>query len=182
MIYNYYPIDGMSMPFQDCLQCILFPSESRSWRHKAFTLPTYLAPAKGEVGTATLTSASLLSHSSSRVVEVLDSSRKFLGASISEKNDKTDNVGDSETISQKTVRKSTSAIHTTGSKVLVIVDVFFKVAKPLIVSLTTFHKWTGLGVKLHYTSYSCASSVSAISFTHLSLVRRSAFYVFRNYS
>ena len=177
MIYNYYPIDGMSMPFQDCLQCILFPSESRSWRDtKHSQIP------QGEVGTATLTSASLLSHSSSRVVEVLDSSRKFLGASISEKNDKTDNVGDSETISQKTVRKSTSAIHTTGSKVLVIVDVFFKVAKPLIVSLTTFHKWTGLGVKLHYTSYSCASSVSAISFTHLSLVRRSAFYVFRNYS
>lgn len=44
-----------------------------------------------------ITSASLLSHSSSRVVEVFDRSRKFLGASISEKNDKADNVGDTET-------------------------------------------------------------------------------------
>lgn len=47
-----------------------------------------------------ITSASLLSHSSSRVVEVLDKSRRFLGASISEKNDKADNVGDTETNSQ----------------------------------------------------------------------------------
>lgn len=47
-----------------------------------------------------VTSASLLSHSSSRVVEVFDRSRKFLGASISEKNDKADNVGDTETNSQ----------------------------------------------------------------------------------
>lgn len=34
------------------------------------------------------------------MVEVLDTSRKFLGASISEKNDKADNVGDTETHSQ----------------------------------------------------------------------------------
>lgn len=47
------------------------------------------------------TSASLLSHSSSSVVEVLDTRRKFLGASISEKNDKADNVGDTETHSQR---------------------------------------------------------------------------------
>lgn len=47
-----------------------------------------------------ITSASLLSHSSSRVVEVLDTSRRFLGASISEKNDKADNVGDTETNSK----------------------------------------------------------------------------------
>lgn len=46
------------------------------------------------------TSASLLSHSSSRLVEVLDTSRRFLGASISEKNDKADNVGDTETNSR----------------------------------------------------------------------------------
>lgn len=46
------------------------------------------------------TSASLLSHSSSSVVEVLDTSRRFFGASISEKNDKADNVGDTETNSQ----------------------------------------------------------------------------------
>lgn len=47
------------------------------------------------------TSASLLSHSSSSVVEVLETRRKFLGASISEKNDKADNVGDTETHSQR---------------------------------------------------------------------------------
>ena len=52
------------------------------------------------LGPCLFTSASLLSHSSSRVVEVLDKSRKFLGASISEKNDKADNVGDTETNSQ----------------------------------------------------------------------------------
>lgn len=47
-----------------------------------------------------VTSASLLSHSSSRAVEVFDTSRRFLGASISEKNDKADNVGDTENNSQ----------------------------------------------------------------------------------
>lgn len=47
------------------------------------------------------TSASLLSHSSSSVVEVFETRRKFLGASISEKNDKADNVGDTETHSQR---------------------------------------------------------------------------------
>lgn len=47
------------------------------------------------------TSASLLSHSSSSVVEVLETRRKFLGASISEKNDKADNFGDTETHSQR---------------------------------------------------------------------------------
>ncbi len=52
------------------------------------------------LGPCVVTSASLLSHSSSRVVEVLDTSRRFLGASISEKNDKADNVGDTETNSQ----------------------------------------------------------------------------------
>lgn len=53
-----------------------------------------------QFGPCLVTSASLLSHSSSRVVEVFDTSRKFLGASISEKNDKADNVGDTETNSQ----------------------------------------------------------------------------------
>lgn len=33
-------------------------------------------------------------------MEVLDTSRRFLGASISEKNDKADNVGDTETSSR----------------------------------------------------------------------------------
>lgn len=47
-----------------------------------------------------VTSASLLSHSSSRTVEVFDTSCRFLGASISEKNDKADNVGDTENTSQ----------------------------------------------------------------------------------
>lgn len=51
-------------------------------------------------GPLLVTSASLFSHSSSRVVDVFDTRRRFLGASISEKNDKADNVGDTETNSQ----------------------------------------------------------------------------------
>lgn len=69
------------------------------------------------------TSASLLSHSSSREVEVLDTSRRFLGASISEKNDKADNVGDTDQFSG-IVNKQTSAVYqsdtdTAGGQLLI---------------------------------------------------------------
>lgn len=64
--------------------------------------------------TVLVTSASLLSHSSSREVEVFDTRRRFLGASISEKNDKADNVGDTENTSQGEWQAHMSGLNTTG--------------------------------------------------------------------
>lgn len=69
---------------------------------------------ESELDCVGVTSASLLSHSSSRAVEVFDTSRRFLGASISEKNDKADNVGDTENPPQGEWREHMGVFNTTG--------------------------------------------------------------------